>query len=116
SAMAAAALVELAGGGADLALEAAAVALQNTLGLICDPVGCLVEVPCITRNAMAVGNAFAVADLILGGYRQGIPVDEVVDAMAAVARAMPSAHRCTGLGGVADTATGRRLASGLPDR
>ncbi len=109
SAMAAAALVELAGGSPAQAEGAASVALQNTLGLICDPVAGLVEVPCFGKNALGVGNAYAAADMILGGYDALIPFDEVADAMKQVGEMMPREIRCTALGGVAATPTGIRL-------
>jgi L-serine dehydratase len=109
SAMAAAGLVELAGGSARQAEEAASVALQNSLGMICDPVAGLVQVPCFGKNAMGVGNAYASADLVLGGYRALIPFDEVAEAMLRVGQAMPRELRCTALGGLATTPTGTRL-------
>ncbi|HEY3364035.1 MAG TPA: L-serine ammonia-lyase, iron-sulfur-dependent, subunit alpha [Symbiobacteriaceae bacterium] len=109
SAMAAAALVELAGGTARQAEEAASVAMQNSLGMICDPVAGLVQVPCFGKNAMGCGNAYTSADMILGGYRGLIPFDEVATAMLAVGKAMPRELRCTALGGCATTPTGERL-------
>lgn len=109
SAMAAAMLVELFGGSASEAEQAASVALQNTIGLICDPVAGLVEVPCFGRNSMGVSNAFAAADMVLGGYQALIPFDEVVDEMYVVGKNMPHENLCTTLGGVAATATAKRL-------
>ncbi|HYG59540.1 MAG TPA: L-serine ammonia-lyase, iron-sulfur-dependent, subunit alpha, partial [Symbiobacteriaceae bacterium] len=109
SAMAAAGLVELAGGTARQAEEAASVALQNSLGMICDPVAGLVQVPCFGKNAMGVGNAYAAADMVLGGYQALIPFDEVAEAMLRVGEAMPREVRCTALGGLATTPTGDRL-------
>jgi L-serine dehydratase len=109
SAMAAAGLVELAGGSARQAEEAASVALQNSLGMICDPVAGLVQVPCFGKNAMGVGNAYASADLVLGGYQALIPFDEVAEAMLRVGLAMPREVRCTALGGLATTPTGTKL-------
>lgn len=109
SAMAAAMLVELLGGTADQAEEAASVALQNTLGLICDPVAGLVEVPCFGRNSMGVSNAFAATDMVMGGYHALIPFDEVVDEMFRIGKNMPHENLCTTLGGVAATATGKKL-------
>lgn len=109
SAMAAAMLVELFGGTASEAEQAASVALQNTLGLICDPVAGLVEVPCFGRNSLGVSNAFAAADMVLGGYQALIPFDEVVDEMFVVGKKMPHENLCTTLGGVAATATAKRL-------
>lgn len=109
SAMAAAALVELAGGSARQAEEAASIALQNSLGMICDPVAGLVQVPCFGKNAMGSGNAFAAADMALGGYRALIPFDEVAEAMLKVGQAMPRELRCTALGGCAITPAGDKL-------
>lgn len=109
SAMAAAGLVEMAGGTARQAEEAASIALQNTLGMICDPVAGLVQVPCYGKNAMGAGNAFTSADMALGGYRAMVPFDEVAEAMLRVGQAMPREVRCTSLGGLATTPTGERL-------
>jgi len=109
SAMAAAGLVELAGGTVQQAEGAASVALQNSLGMICDPVAGLVQVPCYGKNAMGVGNAYASADMVLGGYQALIPLDEVAEAMLRVGQAMPREVRCTALGGLATTPTGERL-------
>jgi len=100
-AMAAAAAVEAAGGTARQAVDAAAVALQNTMGSVCDPVGGGCEVPCHTRNAAAAVNAFVCADLVMGGYENPVPLDETVDASFAVGRALPRELRCTALGGLA---------------
>lgn len=99
-AMAAAAVVEAAGGSAHQAADAAAIALQNTMGLICDPVQGVVEIPCHTRNAVAAAAAFVCADLILGGYVNPIPLDEAVDAVYAVGRMLPRELKCTALGGL----------------
>ena len=102
-AMAAAAVVELAGGTPRQACDAASIALQNTMGMVCDPVqgGC--EIPCHTRNAAAAAGAFVCADLVLGGYRNPIPLDEAIDASYAVGRMLPRELRCTALGGIAVT-------------
>lgn len=116
SAMAAAALCHLAGGGAGASVEAVAIALQNQLGLVCDPVAGLVEVPCIKRNAGAVAIALVAAEMALSGVRSIIPADEVVSAMRDVGRTMPAALRETGEGGLAATPTGRRLAGGLKSK
>jgi len=101
--MAAAAVVEAAGGRARQAAGAAAIAFQNTMGLICDPVQGIVEIPCHTRNAVAASAAFVCADLILGGYVNPIPLDETVDAMYAVGRMLPRELKCTALGGLSQT-------------
>jgi len=99
-AMAAAAVVEVAGGSARQAADAAAIALQNTMGSICDPVQGIVEIPCHTRNAVAASSAFVCADLILGGYANPIPLDETVDAVYAVGQMLPRELKCTALGGL----------------
>ena len=102
-AMAAAGVVEAAGGTARQATDAAAIALQNTMGSVCDLVQGIVEIPCHTRNAVAASSAFVCADLVLGGYRNPIPLDETIDAVAAVGRMMPAELRCTARGGLAVT-------------
>lgn len=107
--MAAAAVVEIAGGSAHQASDAAAIALQNTMGLICDMVQGVVEIPCHTRNAVAAANAFICADLILGGYANPIPLDETVDAVYAVGRTLPRELKCTALGGLACAPSARAL-------
>lgn len=110
SGMTAAALVHARGGtGAQMA-AACAMALQNVLGLVCDPVAGLVEVPCVKRNVMGAVNAMTCADMALAGLEGGIPCDEVIDAMGAVGRTLPSSLRETGEGGLAATPTGRRIA------
>jgi L-serine dehydratase len=103
SGMAAAALVSLAGGSAKEAVDAASMALQNTLGMICDPVAKRVEVPCLGKNVMAAGNALACANMALAGFDPVIPLDEVIDTMDRVGRAIPRELRCTGLGGLSTT-------------
>lgn len=100
-AMAAAAAVEAVGGNASQAADAAAIALQNTMGTICDPVQGIVEIPCHTRNAVAASAAFVCADLIMGGYQNPIPLDETIDAMYAVGKMLPRELKCTALGGLA---------------
>jgi L-serine dehydratase len=102
-AMAAAAVVESAGGTARQAADAATISLQNTMGTPCDPVAGACEVPCHTRNAVAASSAFTCADLILGGYSNPIPLDETVDVSYAVGRALPRELRCTAEGGLAVT-------------
>jgi len=99
-AMAAAAVVEAAGGSARQAADAAAIAFHNTMGSTCDPVQGIVEIPCHTRNAVAAAGAFVCADLILGGYANPIPLDETVDAVYAVGRMLPREVKCTALGGL----------------
>jgi L-serine dehydratase len=99
-AMAAAAVVETAGGTAAQALDAAAISFQNTMGLVCDPVQGAVEIPCHTRNAVAASSAFVCADLVLGGYANPIPLDETIDAVYAVGQMLPRELKCTALGGL----------------
>ncbi|MCA1023029.1 L-serine ammonia-lyase, iron-sulfur-dependent, subunit alpha [Halobacillus litoralis] len=107
--MAAAAIVEMAGGTPSQSAEAMAITLKNMLGLICDPVAGLVEVPCVKRNAMGASNAVVAADMALAGVTSRIPCDEVIDAMYKVGQRMPSAFRETAQGGLAATPTGREL-------
>ncbi|MCM3569101.1 L-serine ammonia-lyase, iron-sulfur-dependent, subunit alpha [Neobacillus mesonae] len=107
--MAAAAIVEMAGGTPQQCAEAMAITLKNMLGLVCDPVAGLVEVPCVKRNAMGAANAMVAADMALAGITSRIPCDEVIDAMYRIGQAMPSALRETAQGGLAATPTGRRL-------
>lgn len=113
SAMAAAALVFLRGGTPNQMAAACAMAIKNLLGLVCDPVAGLVEVPCVKRNVIGAMNALSCADMALVGISSAIPCDEVIDAMRAVGDALPSALRETGLGGLAATPTGRRVAQQL---
>ena len=109
SAMAAAAAAEMAGASPQVALNAAALALQNIMGLICDPVAGLVELPCARRNASGAANAITSADMALAGVNSIIPFDEVVDAMYRVGKALPESLRETALGGIATTPTGLKL-------
>ena len=109
SGMAAAAIVELAGGSPKQAAEAMAITLKNMLGLVCDPVAGLVEVPCVKRNAMGASNAITAADMALAGITSRIPCDEVIHAMFLIGQSMPSALRETAEGGLAATPTGKRL-------
>lgn len=109
SGMAAAAIVEMAGGTPQQSSEAFAITLKNMLGLVCDPVAGLVEVPCVKRNAMGASNAITAADMALAGVTSRIPCDEVIGAMYAIGQTMPSALRETAEGGLAATPTGRRL-------
>ncbi|WP_456275534.1 L-serine ammonia-lyase, iron-sulfur-dependent, subunit alpha [Bacillus sp. AK128] len=109
SGMAAAAIVELAGGSPSQAAEAMAITLKNMLGLVCDPVAGLVEVPCVKRNAMGAANAMIAADMALAGITSRIPCDEVIDAMYKIGQTMPVALRETAQGGLAATPTGRAL-------
>lgn len=110
AAMAAAAGVELLGGSPTVAAHAAALTLQGTLGLVCDPLGGLVEVPCVYRNATWGAIALAGIEMALAGVRFPIPVDEVIDTMGEIGRSMDVRYRETAGGGLAATPTGRRLA------
>lgn len=109
SAMAAAAAVELRGGTPEQAGEACAMVLKNVMGLVCDPVAGLVEVPCAKRNALGASLAMVMADLALAGVTSVIPVDEVITAMGAVGRSLPDTLRETARGGLAVTPTGQKL-------
>lgn len=109
SAMAAAALVLAKGGCAEEAAEAVAITLKNMMGLICDPVAGLVEVPCVKRNALGSSQAFISADMALAGIKSVIPADEVVQAMYQVGRQMPAIFKETAEGGLAVTPTAKRL-------
>ncbi|AEB11852.1 L-serine ammonia-lyase, iron-sulfur-dependent, subunit alpha [Marinithermus hydrothermalis] len=111
AAMAAAAVTELLGGGPEACAHAAALALQNTLGLVCDPVGGFVEVPCVMRNGFYAVHAVSAAQQALAGIRSVIPPDEVILAMASIGRLLPLELKETGEGGLADTPTGRKLAA-----
>ena len=108
-AMAAAALAELRGGTPDMCAQAAAIAIKNQLGLVCDPVAGLVEIPCIKRNAAGTALAFAAADMALAGISSRIPVDECIEAMREVGETIPCSLRETAGGGLAATPTGKRL-------
>jgi L-serine dehydratase len=116
SGMAAAALVTLAGGSTEQAVGAASMALQNTLGMICDPVANRVEVPCLGRNALAASNALACANMALAGFDEVIPLDEVIQAMDEVGKSLPHQLRCTALGGLSVTSTSRRIGARLERR
>lgn len=109
AAMAAAALVELAGGSAAQSLSAASQSIQNVLGLICDPIGNRVEAPCLGRNVSGAANALSCANMALAGYDHLIPFDEVLDAHRSVSELMARELRCTGLGGLAITPTAQRI-------
>jgi L-serine dehydratase len=108
-AMAAAGLTYIAGGPPEAVFSAAATCLMNTLGLVCDPVGGEVEVPCHARNIGAVGHAFVASATAVGGFASVIPFDEVVDTLSEIGRCMPTELKCTSLGGLAVTPTARAL-------
>lgn len=113
SAMAAATLVTLRQGTPSMCAHACAMALKNLLGLVCDPVAGLVEVPCIKRNVIGAVNAISSADMALAGIESRIPPDEVIDAMSSVGHLMPSALKETSMGGLAQTPTGLSVAERL---
>ena len=113
SAMAAGALVDLQGGTAEQVGHAAAMALKNLLGLVCDPVAGLVEVPCVKRNVVGAVNAVSSADMALAGIRSRVPVDQVIDCMGDVGRRMPVEFRETALGGLAATPFGQSVKESL---
>ena len=108
--MAAAAAVEVLGGSARQQATASALALQGTLGLVCDPLGGLVEIPCVFRNATGAAIALAGVEMALAGITFAIPADEVIDTMGEIGRTMDARYRETAGGGLAATPTGRRLA------
>ena len=109
SAMAAGALVQLRGGNEEQICHAVAMALKNLLGLVCDPVAGLVEVPCVKRNVVGAANAICAADMALAGITSRIPVDQVIDAMGDVGRRLPIEFRETALGGLAVTPFGQKV-------
>lgn len=109
AAMAAAAAVELAGGSPEQTAHAGALALKSMLGLVCDPVAGLVEVPCVKRNATATAIALAAAEMALAGIESAIPVDEVIDTMARIGKQLPCSLRETAQGGLAVTPTGQKI-------
>ena len=109
SGMAASALVTLAGGSTQQAVNAASMALQNILGMICDPVANRVEVPCLGKNVMAASNALSCANMALADYDPVIPLDEVIQAMDSVGKSLPAALRCTAYGGLSITTTSKEI-------
>jgi len=116
SGMAAAALVNLAGGSTHQAVNAASMALQNILGMICDPVANRVEVPCLGKNVLAASNALACANMALANYDPVIPLDEVIQTMDKVGKMLPSALRCTALGGLSITKTSKEIEKRLAQK
>lgn len=109
SAMAAGALVDIRGGSAEQICHAVAMSLKNLMGLICDPVAGLVEVPCVKRNVIGAVNAASCADMALAGIESRIPVDQVIDCMGDVGQRMPVEFRETALGGLAATPFGKEV-------
>ncbi len=110
AAMAAGAAVELLGGAPRQSAQAVAITMKNMLGLVCDPVAGLVEVPCVKRNAAGAAQCLVAVDLALAGVESVIPPDEVIDAMANIGRRMDARFKETAQGGLAATPTGRKLA------
>lgn len=115
SAMAAGAAAYLHGATPEQICHAAAMALKNLMGLVCDPVAGLVEVPCVKRNVIGAMNAIAAADMALAGIESRIPVDEVIEAMGDVGRRLPEEFRETAQGGLAATPTGRAVQERMAD-
>ena len=109
AAMTAAAMVEMMDGSPKQAADACAIALKNQLGLVCDPVAGLVEIPCIKRNVAGIMVAFSSADMALAGIESRIPADEVIDAMKEVGDSLPCALKETAQGGLANTPTAKRM-------
>ncbi len=115
TAMGAAAVAYMMGGTTKQSIHAAGLALKNTLGLVCDPVGGLVEVPCVKRNALFAVHGLTAAQLALAGVESVIPMDEVVEAMVRIGRALPRGLRETAEGGLATTATGCAIGQRIKD-
>lgn len=115
SSMGAAGVVYMMGGSTRQSIQAAALALKNTLGLVCDPVGGYVEVPCVKRNALFAVHGLTAAQLALAGVESVIPMDEIVEAMVRIGRALPRGLRETAEGGLATTATGTAIAQRIKD-
>ncbi|MDO5344821.1 MAG: L-serine ammonia-lyase, iron-sulfur-dependent, subunit alpha [Lachnospiraceae bacterium] len=109
SGMAAAALTYLRGGTGQQIADAAALALKGLLGLVCDPVAGLVEVPCVKRNVIGAVNAITSSDMAMAGIRSFIPIDQVIDAMGEIGRNMSSMYRETGAGGLAVTPAAQQV-------
>ena len=115
SSMGAAAVAYMMGGTTHQSIHAAAIALKNTLGLVCDPVGGLVEVPCVKRNALFAVHGLTAAQLALAGVDSVIPMDEIVEAMVRIGRALPRGLKETAEGGLATTLTGCEIGQRLKD-
>jgi len=115
AAMAAGAVAYMMGGNTRMSIHAAAIALKNTLGLVCDPVGGLVEVPCVKRNALFAVHGLTAAQLALAGVESVIPMDEIVEAMVRIGRSLPRGLRETAEGGLATTQTGTAIALRLKE-
>ncbi len=115
SSMAAASMVNLAGGSAKQAIAAASMALQNSLGMVCDPVANRVEVPCLGKNVMAAVNALSCANMAIADYDPVVGLDEVIETMDRVGRSLPRELRCTALGGLSITKTSKDIERRLRD-
>jgi len=113
--MAAAALVEMKGGTVEQSIAAASLALQNSLGIICDPIGNRVEAPCLGRNVMAATNAVSCANMALADYEKLIPLDEVIQTMKAVGDQIHHTLRCTNLGGLSVTPAAKKIEAMLEE-
>ncbi len=109
SGMAAAAVVQLMGGSAKQALDAASMAIQNMIGMVCDPVADRVEVPCLGKNISAAVNAYASAIMAISGFDAVIPLDQVIQTVSRVGKSMPSCVKCTGKGGLSITDASRKI-------
>lgn len=107
--MAAAALVYLLGGSLEQSMAAASMALQNSLGMICDPIAARVEAPCLGKNVSSAVNALSCANMLMAGYKELIPLDEVIETMDRVGRSLPFELRCTALGGLSVTSSAKKL-------
>jgi len=116
SGMAAAALVSLLGGSLEQGLSAASMALQNSLGLICDPIAARVEAPCLGKNISSAANALTCANMAMAGYDHLIPLDEVIETMDRVGKSLPRELRCTALGGLATTPAAREIEKSLREK
>jgi L-serine dehydratase len=114
-AMGAAGVSYMMGGTTRQCIHSAAIALKNTLGLVCDPVGGLVEVPCVKRNALFAVHGLTAAQLAMAGVESVIPMDEIVEAMVRIGRSLPRGLRETAEGGLATTDTGTAIAMRLKD-
>jgi L-serine dehydratase len=116
SCMAAAAIVSLAGGTLNQSISAASMALQSSLGMICDPIGNRVEAPCLNKNVMAASNALSCANMALANYDHLIPLDEVIETMYEVGKSIPNTLRCTNLGGLSITKTAKEIEARLAQK
>ena len=111
--MAAASIVYLLGGDLQQCMSAASLALQNSLGMICDPIAARVEAPCLGKNISSAVNALACANLAMAGYDHLIPLDDVITTMDRVGRSLPRELRCTALGGLSITSAAKELEKNL---